>query len=385
MLSCQRHLFNLSGDQTYLNCSYMSPLMKAVSKAGNEAIQKKENPISLPPEDFFRYGDRVKNHFASLVNAPYASHCAIIPSVSYGMATVAKNLKAGKGDEILVVGEQFPSNVYPWKSLEKERGVIVRTVAAPATLINRGALWNQNLLESITHRTKLVAIGHVHWADGTMFDLEAIRHRTREVGAALVIDGTQSVGALPFDIQVFEPDALIVAAYKWLMGPYSIGVAYYGDYFHEGSPLENSWMARKGSEDFSQLVHYQEEYMEGAKRFEVGESANFILTAMLTRALEQLIEWTPAAIQQYCKEICESAQNTLICQGYWIEKPEYRGEHLFGIRLPNFKNLDEIKKQLNQEKIHVSFRGDVIRVSPHVYNTKEDLDKLVNVLLNPQS
>lgn len=382
MLSCQRHLFNLSGDQTYLNCSYMSPLMTSVSQAGIEAIYKKENPESLPPQDFFVYGDRVKQAFSNLVNIPIAAQCAIIPSVSYGMATVAKNLRAGKGDEILVLGEQFPSNVYPWKALEKENGVVVRTVEAPLSRHERGRMWNEKLLNSISTKTKLVAISHVHWADGTLFDLTAIRQRTRDVGAALVIDGTQSVGALPFDVQVFQPDALVVAAYKWLMGPYSIGVAYYGDYFRDGSPLENSWMARRGSEDFSQLVHYQEAYKDGSKRYEVGESANFILTSMLTKALEQLMKWTPEAIQQYCKDICQEAQSTLAEHGYWIEDAAYRGEHLFGIRLPESLNLHEVKERLQQEKIHVSYRGDVIRVSPHVYNTKAELNKLSDVLLN---
>lgn len=382
MLSCQRHLFRLSDDQTYLNCSYMSPLMTAVSQAGIEAIQKKENPASLPPEDFFAYGDRVKSAFSRLLNIKDATRCAIIPSVSYGMATVAKNLKAGKGDEILIVGEQFPSNVYAWKALVEEKGVVLRTVEAPDTRANRGRLWNEKLLNSINSNTKMVAMAHVHWADGTLFDLSAIRERTREIGAALVIDGTQSVGALPFDIQVLDPDALIVAAYKWLMGPYSIGVAYYGDYFQNGSPLENSWIARKGSEDFSQLVHYQDTYKEGSARFEVGESANFILSAMLTRALEQLIEWTPKAIQEYCRAICHLAQEELLNHGYWIEQPGFRGEHLFGIRLPDSQNLEEVKQRLQREKIQVSIRGHVIRVSPHVYNTKHDVDNLVNVLLN---
>ena len=381
MLPCQRHLFNLSDDQTYLNCSYMSPLMTAVSMAGVEAIHLKANPASLTPQDFFSFGDLTKELFSQLLNIQDASQCAIIPSVSYGMATVAKNLKAEKGDEILVLGEQFPSNIYPWKTLEKEKELTIRVVNAPNTRQHRGRLWNEKILDSITHRTKLVAMGHVHWADGTLFDLDAIRERTREVGAALVIDGTQSVGALPFDVQRFQPDALIVAAYKWLMGPYSIGVAYYGDYFKDGSPLEHSWMARKGSEDFSQLIHYTDELKEGSKRFEVGESANFILTSMLSKALERLIEWTPESIQDYCAAICRDAHFKLLEQGFWVEEPDFRGEHLFGIRLPESMNLERVKTGLQQEKILVSFRGDVIRVSPHVYNTKDELDKLVEVLL----
>lgn len=355
--------------------------MTVVSTAGVKAIHLKENPTSLTPQDFFSFGDQTKQLFSQLLNITDASQCAIIPSVSYGMATVAKNLKVEKGDEILVLGEQFPSNIYPWKTLEKEKELTVRVVDAPNTRQQRGRLWNEKILDAINHRTKLVAIGHVHWADGTLFDLETIRERTREVGAALVIDGTQSVGALPFDVEKFQPDALIVAAYKWLMGPYSIGVAYYGDYFKDGSPLENTWMARKGSEDFSKLIHYTDELKEGSKRFEVGESANFILTSMLSKALEKLIEWTPESIQEYCEVICRNAHATLLEHGFWIEESGFRGEHLFGVRLPESMNFERVKMRLQQEKILVSFRGDVIRVSPHVYNTSEELDKLVDVLI----
>lgn len=382
MLPCQKHLFNLPNDLTYLNCSYMSPLLRSVSEAGVEAIYKKENPTSLEPHHFFSYSERARIAFAKLINAPDPSRCAIIPSVSYGMATVAKNLKIGAGDEILVMDEQFPSNVYPWQPLIKEKGVQIKTIKAPDSLQERGKKWNEALLESISSKTKLVAIGHVHWADGTKFDLHELRKRTRDVGAALVIDGTQSVGALPFDVQEIEPDALIVAAYKWMMGPYSIGMAYYSDYFDDGNPLENSWIARKGSEDFSQLVHYQDHYKTGAARYEVGESANFILTSMLTRAIDQLLEWTPEAIQDYCHEICTDAQALLVSRGYWVEEPKYRGNHLFGIRLPDSVQLQVVKERILSEKIHVSIRGQVIRVSPHVYNKKEDVEKLVHVILN---
>ena len=88
----------------------------------------------------------------------------------------------------------------------------------------------------------------------------ALRQRTHEVGAQLVIDGTQSVGALPINVQELQPDALICAGYKWLMGPYSIALAYYGPYFDQGEPLEEGWINRYGSEDFTNLVQYQDRY-----------------------------------------------------------------------------------------------------------------------------
>ena len=110
----------------------------------------------------------------------------------------------------------------------------MQAISPPSILNGRGKEWNERILNSIDTKTKLVSLGHVHWADGTLFQLTDIRKRTKEVGALLVIDGTQSVGALPFDVDVIQPDALICGGYKWLMGPYSLGYAYYGEYFDQG-------------------------------------------------------------------------------------------------------------------------------------------------------
>ena len=107
-------------------------------------------------------------------------------------------------------------------------------------------------------------MSHIHWADGTLFDLKAIRQRTRDVGALLIIDGTQSIGALPFDIQEIQPDALICAGYKWLMGPYSLGLAYLGEFFDEGIPIEENWKNRHNSHHFARLVNYEDKYQPHA-------------------------------------------------------------------------------------------------------------------------
>jgi hypothetical protein len=111
-----------------------------------------------------------------------------------------------------------------------------------------------------------------------------------------VVDGTQSVGALPIDVQKYRIDALVCGGYKWLMGPYSLGVAYLSEYFDDGIPLEESWMNRRGSDDFQRLVAYEPQYRPGAARYDVGEHSNFILLPMLTAALRQILAWEPAQI-----------------------------------------------------------------------------------------
>ena len=373
----QKHLFSLPEDVTYINGAYMSPQLKSVAQVGLESIVKKNNPTSISQSDFFTNRTIVKQRFATLIDAPDAQNCAIIPSVSYGIATVAKNIHLQQGDEILLIDEQFPSNVYAWREKANETGAIIHVVAPPKTFENRGKQWNVAILEAINENTKVVAMGHIHWADGTLFDLISIRKRAHEVGAKLIIDGTQSVGALPFSVKEIQPDALIVGGYKWLLGPYSIGMAYYADTFNDGQPLEYNWINRKNSEDFSQLINYQDEYQPKADRFSVGESSNFILLPMQIRALEQLLDWGIQNIQDYCDSISATAIQQLRDKGCFIEHADFRSKHLFGVYLPDHLEMDTVKDRFRESGISVGIRGEAIRVAPHVYNTVEDFEKFV--------
>jgi selenocysteine lyase/cysteine desulfurase len=377
MLICQKHRFSLPDGLHYLNGAYMSPLSKAVQEAGQRGITRKAVPSQISSDDFFTESNLARERFAALVNAD-PNRVAIIPAASYGIATVARNLTAEAGQNIVVLHEQFPSNVYAWRQC-RERGVELMTVHPPESQ-QRGQGWNERLLESITPDTALVALGHVHWTDGTRFDLVTIGKRAREVGAALVIDGTQSVGALPFDVQAIQPDALIVAGYKWLMGPYSIGFAYYGERFDQGTPLEDNWIARRGSEDFSRLVDYQDEYAAGAVRFDVGERSNPILLPMMIAALDDLHERGVSRIQAYCAALTQDFIEAAAALGYRVEDRAWRAAHLLGLRLPAGVQLERLTASLSQRQVIVSVRGDAVRVSPNVYNDDADMAALLDAL-----
>ena len=293
MLSCQRSAFTLPDGVHYLNCAYMAPLAAAVRAAGIRGIDRRTAPHLIRPEDFFDESDHLRCLFSRVVNAPDPKRVAIVPSVSYGLAAVARNVPAARGDNVVVLEEQFPSNVYVWRRLCAERGLELRTIEAPPPDARGRALeWNIRLLSSIDRRTALVSVPHVHWADGTLFDLERVGERARDCDALLAVDGTQSVGAMPFDIQRVRPDALVCAGYKWLLGPYSTGLAWYGPAFDHGTPIEENWITRRGSEAFAELVRYRDEYQPAALRYDVGERSNFVLLPMLVAALELVLEWT---------------------------------------------------------------------------------------------
>ncbi|MCE2613882.1 aminotransferase class V-fold PLP-dependent enzyme [Flavobacteriaceae bacterium D16] len=376
MIKCQKDKFSLSEDVTYLNAAFMSPQLKTVEEAGIAALRKKNQPNGITADDFFANRNLLKKKFAELIELQAPEQIAIIPSASYGIANAAHNISLRPGEEILMVAEQFPSHVYSWKRLATSHAGFLRIVNPPNTFEHRGEKWNEAILNAITDKTAVVAIPHVHWADGTLFDLKAIRKKSREHGALMIIDGTQSVGALPFSVQELEPDVLVCAGYKWLLGPYSLGLAYYGESFNDGIPIEENWINRLNSEDFKGLTAYQEAFQPGAERYSVGESSNFNHLPMLLEALEQLLVWQPYKIQQYCHDISAKAIQAIKESGFFIEEDPFRAKHLFGIYLRSGQELERIKKRLQNNKIFVSFRGDAIRVSPHLYNTPSDFEQL---------
>ncbi len=179
-------LFSLPDGLHYLNCAYMAPLSRRVAAAGHAALDRLGAPSRVPASDFFDPCDEVRARFARLVNVTDPQRIALIPSVSYGMATVARNTPVTAGGNLVVVEGQFPSNVHVWRRLAVERRAELRSVPAPGTDGGRAHGWNEAVLAAIDERTAVVAVPPFHWTDGSRFDLEAIGGRAPPPGAPLV-------------------------------------------------------------------------------------------------------------------------------------------------------------------------------------------------------
>jgi selenocysteine lyase/cysteine desulfurase/uncharacterized protein YbaR (Trm112 family) len=379
-LDCRRADFSLPQRQHYLNCAYMGPMPRVVEEEGIRALRLKGSPSRIEGADFFSPSAALRARFADLIHAPDPERIAIHPSVSYGVATAARNITLSAEQNIVLLHEQFPGNVYAWRRRAAESGAELRTVRPPPS-VPRGVAWSERVLDAIDRATGVVAVPTVHWTDGTRMDLLAISARAREVGAALVVDGTQSVGAVDFDVQAIRPDALIVAGYKWLLGPYSMALSYLGERFSGGVPLEETWIGRKHSEDFKGLVDYEDEYQPGSLRFDVGEYSNFILVPMLRRALDILIDWNPDRISAYCSDLSSPLIQRAIELGFSVEEDAWRSPHLFGLYMPEGLELSALKAALEEREIFVSLRGQALRVSPNVYNEERDVDALIEALV----
>ena len=240
--------------------------------------------------------------------------------------------------------------------------------------------WNNRILEAIGRETAFVVMASVHWMNGTRFDLERIGARCKEMGARLLVDGSQSVGALPIDVNKCNISALVCAAYKWLMGPYSTALSYIHEDFNSGVPLEESWMTRPNSERFDRLTHYEQGYKPGAARFDVGQSSNFILVPMLDAALAQLLDWGIGEIQEYGRQLSEPLIAFFREKGSHIEDGVHRAHHLMGLALPPGTDGAVLVGELQARNVYVSLRGSNIRISVNVFNTEADIRELMAAL-----
>lgn len=376
----RRDEFKLPPESHYLNCAYMGPLSRKVESAAQEALHTHRWPGNLPAEKYFSVPDRVREKFNQLINGYGKKSIAIIPSVSYAMAIATRNMDVSKRQNVVVIGEEFPSAVLPWRRLAREKGCELRTVECPDVDAGRGAAWNEAIYNAIDGDTTAVILSNVHWCDGTLFDLAGLSARAREVGALVCIDATQSLGALPLDVQQIKPDLLVASAYKWLMGGYGHAVMYVSERMIDCKPIEEVWTSQKNSENFVELTTYQDAYRTDASRFDGGQRANFILNAMLEASISQLMEWGVENIQQYCQELVEPVLDDLNKAGLIVEPITDRASHLFGVRPKKPWNTVEVVNGLRKNGVFVSGRGDLIRVSPNVYNTPDDMRALVDGL-----
>jgi selenocysteine lyase/cysteine desulfurase len=373
-LPSQRHLFDIPHDVAYLNCAFMSPLPKATIAAGEEGLRRKGRPWTIEPPDFFTDSEAVRALFAQLINAS-ADDVALIPAVSYGLAQAAHNIPLGRGKKILALAEEFPSNVYPWMDLAERCGGEVAFVPRPDD-----DDWTAALLARMDASVGVVAVPHCHWTDGGHIDLEQVGARCRRIGAAFCVDATQSLGALPFDVERIDPDFVAVGAYKWLLGPYSTGFLYVAPRWQDARAIEHNWIARRGSEDFAGLVNYRSEFQPGARRFDVGERSNFALLPAVQASLSLLLDWGVPRVFATLKArndwIAARARNELDLDSV---PPDRRAGHYLGFRLAGTAPPD-LPARLAAAKVFVSVRGRSMRVTPHVWNTDDDVEKLFAAL-----
>ena len=380
---CAKADFSLPATAHYLNCAYIGPISKKTEQAGIDGVRIKSAPMDMKPIDFFAPSEEARAAFGKLINTS-AENIAFIPAASYGIATLLRNIKFKRGQNIVLPAEEFPSNVNELRHLSQSEGLELRTIARPPELQNISQRWSTDIINAIDNHTALVILTANHWTDGTRFQLAAIAKKARQKNAILIVDGSQSVGASPMDFDALAPDALLCIGYKFLLGPYTCGFMVLGERFMGTIPLEHNWKNRRHSEDFHRLTDYRDDFQPGARRHDFGQHSSSILIPMLKTAIDQLLHWGSKHIADHCSTLFSIVEEELKESDYAIAPATEHSSHLFGIQVNQAQDLTELTNKLARQQVYLSTRGNALRVSTHIYNDEQDMLALAKVLRSSQ-
>ena len=363
--------FDIPRDICYLNAAYMTPQPRRVVEAAIRGAARRSQPWRIAPSDFFAEVESLRAVVAKQLACP-ADNIAVVPSAGYGVACAAANLPIGPGDVILALRDQFPSNYYAWRRRALAAGAEFQVVE-PET----GQSWAEVLLDAVEGLGDRIAIatleGH-HWATAEFVDLERVVPALRDVGARVVLDLTQSVGAYPVDIGRLAPDFMVAAAYKWQFSPYGVAFLYVDERYFDGVPIEEAWMSRDGAEDFSRLSEFTDRYQPGARRFDAGEKSSFSNIAGALAAQRMIEEWGVRTISDVLAATNERIAKILGRYGFRTMVAGDRAPHFQGARVPD-TDPRKLAARLIDGGVFASVRGEHLRVAPHVYTDAEDLER----------
>lgn len=370
----ERHLFDIPAGVAYFNTAYYSPLLNESRRRLIESAEAKSHPWNRTAASFFDDAETIRGIAAELFGGD-ADGYALVPAVSYGISAAARAVepRLRAGDRILVIADEFPSNVLPWRRVSGETGAEIVTVPAPSD-----EDWARAILPMIDARVKVVAMSTCHWTNGARIDLAPIGAAARANGSLLVVDGTQSLGAMPFSVAEIQPDFLVAAAYKWLLCPYGMALMYVSPAWRDSRPLEESWLARDNARDFTSLADYSDRYLPGARRFDGGETVTNNLPGAIA-ALSQIRAWGVEHIARSLAALNASISREVDALGLLLPPESQRSPHMFGATLREPLPVS-IVAELRTRQVYISQRGQSLRFAPHLYVDDRDIARLIEAL-----
>jgi selenocysteine lyase/cysteine desulfurase len=377
MLSSQRASFDIPREICYLNAASYSPLPIRTLEAGRAAVGRKGRPWTLEASLQNAQHERARTAAARLIEAD-PSDIALIPSISYGVATAAKLFAPGRGTRVLVLENDHSSPVLEWHARAEAQGFSVETVRQPDD-----GDWTSAVLESIERSDALpvglASISSVHWSDGGSIDIEKVGAALRQRGAAFLIDATQSAGVLALEVKRLDPDFVIFPTYKWLVGPYGRAFLYVARRHQNGIPLEQTAAGRRNVRAENAVYFTDLDYVTDARRFDMGERDFFISLEMASIGMEMMADWGGPAIAQRLAMLTERIAAGVRDIGIRVPETHRRAPHILSLAFPGGMPA-KLVEGLASEGVYVAPRLGRMRVSPHVYNDEADADRFVEVL-----
>jgi selenocysteine lyase/cysteine desulfurase len=377
MLPSQRDLFEIPRDVCYLNSASYSPLPRQTLEAGRAAVGRKGKPWTLDSAFAGRQHERARAAAARLIHAD-ADDIALIPSISYGVATAAKGLTIARGTRVIVLENDHSSPVLEWRTRAEAQGFAIETVRQPDD-----GDWTAAVLDTMERSgappVGLASISSVHWSDGGMLDLDTIADALRRQGAIFLVDATQSAGVLELDVKRLDPDFLMFPTYKWLLGPYGRAFLYIAKRHQDGTPLEQTAGGRRDVRAANDVYFTDLRYVADARRFDMGERDHFISMEMATIGIEMLAQWGAAAVAQRLAMLTEQIADGVRDLDVSVPAHRIRAPHILSL---GFKGgmPTGLVEGLASEGIHVAARLGRLRISPHVFNDEQDADRFVAAL-----
>jgi selenocysteine lyase/cysteine desulfurase len=298
---------------------------------------------------------------------------AIVPSVSYGVATAAKALALPRGARILVLADDHSSPVLEWQARAASDGLVVETLPRPPNGDWTAALLHR-LDDGAAPRIDVASVSSVHWSDGGAIDLARAAPLLRASGAALIVDATHAAGVASLDMRALDPDFLVFPTYKWLLGPYGRAFLYVAKRHQEGVPLEQTSYGRRAVTSERAPYFRDTRYVPDARRYDMGERDHFVGLEMAAVGMEMVADWGVAAIRGRLAMLTDRLARGLTGLDVGVPDAPLRAPHILSLAVADGAPLVE---RLARRGIHVALRLDRIRISPHVYNDEEDVDRFV--------
>lgn len=360
----------------YLNCAYQGPFPRVTAERIRQAIELKVNPARMEPHHFFDVTENVRKRIAEMIGAD-TSEIALTNSATQGIAMVANGLCLKAGDEVIIGSGNFPSNLFTWLHLRR-RGVQVNMVK-PVD----GHLRVEDVADAVTPRTRVLALDWVSYTTGVRTDLMALGELAHRHGSLFLVDGTQGVGALELDAHALPVDILSVAAYKWLLGPYGTGFVYMSPEVQHRLDLQTvNWLTVDGSGDFDSLPIDHFDLPQTARMFDVPATANFLNLYGLEASLEFIQRVGVPTVTAHCARLLDHLAEGVLRLGFRLSAaaaPERRSTILC-LQTDSPEATERMYKKLEVNQVAVSLRHDMIRVSPYLYNTESDIDRLLEII-----
>ena len=364
-------------DATYLNVATQGPMPKVSHRAVQAALEWKKFPHRISDNAYFEIPNQVRKSLAQLINVK-PEEIALTTGASAGAIAVGYGLAWKPGDEIIVAKGEFPLQYSTWKPLEEREGVKVKVIEPQDRFITA-----DDFIAAMTPKTRLVSTSLVRFDDGVRVDAAKLGAACHRQGALLLLDASQCCGAVPLDLATLGADFVISAGYKWLLGPYGTGFFWTSE--RQAAAMRPGpfyWMAMGGAHEFGSLAMDNPKPVAGSMRWDTPETANYFNLTALDASLTFVLNAGPARVESHNRKLIELMYERLPkdrCVAASPQEPERRGPYgCFMARTP--EKTAAMYERLQAENVVVGLREGKIRVSPHLFNTERDIDRLIAVV-----